>query len=275
MQNSKAALIAGLKARIAGYGPVNAGSRSAISLGAREMDAALPDGGLRSGALHEIAASAYSGMGAATGFLAALVACAARASSLPVLWCETVRSPFDTGRLYGPGLSAFGVDPANLVLVDPPRDTDCLLVMEEALRSRAFAAVVGEMNGSSPALNLTATRRLQLAAEEAQTPVLFFTGHAKEGAQGASVAVSRWRIASAPSAFIPYADESEMLPGCPRWEVELIRSRGGRPGKWLVEWRGRECAFSVIAPEKPSHAIYPSSAASAADKSEPPFRKTA
>lgn len=274
MQTAKAALIADLKARIAGYGPVNSGSRSATSLGARDMDAALPDGGLRSGALHEIAAAAYSGMGAATGFLAALVACAAKASSLPVLWCEAVRSPFDMGSLYGPGLSAFGIDPANLVFVDPPRDKDCLLVMEDALRARAFAAVVGEMDGRSPALDLVATRRLQLAAEETQTPVLLFTGLAKEGTQGASVAVSRWRIASASSALIPYADEGEMLPGCPRWEVELIRSRGGRPGKWLVEWKAHACAFSVITPEKPSHAIYPSSAARWASENVSPLRKT-
>ncbi|MCF8469903.1 MAG: hypothetical protein K9G30_03890 [Parvibaculum sp.] len=273
MQTAKAALIADLKARIAGYGPVSPGHRPAIFLGSRDMDAALLDGGLRSGALHEIAAAAYSGMGAATGFLAALVACAAKASSLPVLWCEAVRSPFDMGRLYGPGLSAFGVDPANLIFVDPPRDKDCLLVMEDALRSRAFAAVVGEMDGRSPALDLVVTRRLQLAAEEAQTPVLFFTGLAKEGAPGASVAVSRWRISSAPSALVPYADEGERLPGCPRWEVELIRSRGGRPGKWLVEWRGRERAFCVITPEKPLHAIYPSSAARCADKSVSPLRK--
>lgn len=246
-QTAKAALIADLKSRLAGPASMGAGRRAVISLGAAEIDHMLPDSGLRSGALHEIAAATYHDMGAATGFLAGLAVCAMKRSSAPILWCETGRSPFDIGGLYGSGIAAFGLDPARLVLVTPARDTDCLWVMEEALRSRAFAAVVGEVDSSSACLGLTATRRLQLAAEEAETPVLLFTGCAKEGA-GASVAVSRWHVSAAPSAHVPYANETEMLPGTPRWKIALVRSRGGQPGNWLVEWNGATGIFSVVTP---------------------------
>ncbi|MEQ8377292.1 ImuA family protein [Parvibaculum sp.] len=242
----KRALIADLKERIAGGEPGNAGLPGAISLGTG-IDEALPDGGLRKGALHEIAASAYRDMGAATGFLAALAVCAMKDSSRPVLWCEAWRPPFDMGRLHGPGIAAFGLDPARLLLAAPPGDSDCLWVMEEALRSRAFAFVAGEVDGRSSALSLAATRRLQLAAEETQTPVLLFTGHAKGSA---SVAVTRWHVAGAESRNILYADEMERLPGCPRWDISLARCRGGQPGRWRVEWNAQERVLSRVSPVK-------------------------
>lgn len=236
-------LIAELKARIAGHASGTERITSAFPLGAPEIDGVLPGDGMKRGALHEVAAAAYRDMGAATGFLASLAACASRNSTLPVLWCETVRSPFDMGRLYGPGLSAFGLEPERIVLALPPGDADCLWAMEEALHSHAFAAVIGEIDGRSSALNLTATRRLQLAAEASGTPVLLFTGHAKAGA---SVAVTRWHVTSAPSAVLSYVDEKEMLPGASRWRVALTRSRGGQSGSWLVEWNAMEAALSVV-----------------------------
>lgn len=205
----------------------------------------MSGGGLKSGALHEVAAAAYRDMGAATGFAAALVACVMKQSALPVLWCETARPPFDMGRLYGPGIGAFGIDPARFLFVEPPSDTDCLWVMEEALRARAFAAVIGEVDGRSSALDLSTTRRLQLAAEETQTPVLLFTGHGK---QGASVAVTRWQIASAGSENSFDVRSSEKSPGRPRWSASLTRCRGGKPGRWLIEWNGEAADFSFAAP---------------------------
>lgn len=249
-QIAKAALIAELKSRIAGHAPADAGRHPAMPLGVNAIDDALPEGGLKLGGLHEIAAATYGDMGAATGFLAALTARIQERSSLPVLWCEAGHSPFDMGRLYGPGLAAFGLDPARLVLVWPSRDNDCLWVMEEALRSHAFAAVVGEVEACSSSLDLTATRRLQLAAEAAETPVLLFTGYARQGMGTASVAVSRWHVAAAPSAYVPYADEKERLPGFPRWNVSLVRSRGGQPGQWLLEWNSTTRDFSAVEPAK-------------------------
>lgn len=240
------ALITDLKSRIAGGG--EAPSSGVIPLGV-EAACVLPGGGLRKGALHEVAAAAYRDMGAATGFAAALASAAMRHSARPLLWCEAARPPFDMGRLYGPGLAAFGLDPARLVIALPPSDTDCLWIMEEALRARAFAAVIGEVDGRSAALTLSATRRLQLAAEETGTPALIFTGHGKAAA---SVAVTRWHVAAAKSEVRAGVETDEGLPGSPRWSVTLVRSRGGQPGVWLTAWNGEAVIFSFAPPQDES-----------------------
>lgn len=258
------ALIADLRMRIAGK---EAAPSPLISLGgAGEV---LPGGGLKSGGLHEVAAAAYRDMGAATGFAAALVSCVMKQSALPVLWCETARPPFDMGRLYGPGIGAFGIDPARFLFVEPPSDTDCLWVMEEALRARAFAAVIGEVDGRSSALDLSTTRRLQLTAEETQTPVLLFTGH---GRQGASVAVTRWQVASAESESSFDVRGGEKLPGRARWSVSLTRCRGGKPGRWLMEWDGEAADFSFVTPMQESESI--SLPAPQPSEAPFPFRRT-
>lgn len=234
------ALIADLKSRIAGSGAEGASGPGLIPLGA-EAACVLPGGGLRKGALHEVAAAAYRDMGAATGFAAALASAAMQHSARSVLWCEAAYPPFDMGRLYGVGLAAFGLDPARLVIALPPGDTDCLWIMEEALRARAFAAVIGEVDGRSAALTLAATRRLQLAAEETETPALLFTGHGKAAA---SVAVTRWHVAAGPSEARAGVEADERLPGASRWSLSLARCRGGQPGGFLAAWHAEAAAFS-------------------------------
>ena len=62
-----------------------------------------------------------------------------------MLWC------LPRPDLYGPGLAAYGLDPARLVLVRAPCDSEILWAMEEGLRAPGIAAVVGEV-GSLPAV---------------------------------------------------------------------------------------------------------------------------
>lgn len=243
---SKAGIIAELRARIAGFEAVapridpDAQPRI-IPCGAGDIDAVLPDGGLRRGALHEVLAATYRDMSAAMGFAAALAArCAQTIPDAPVLWCEGSHAPFDSGALYGPGLAQFGLDPARLIIVSPPKEVDLLWTMEEALRLGAFAAVVGEIDGRAARLDLTATRRLQLAAEENNTPAFLLTGHASART---SAAVTRWRIEPAPSSPTLEVAGLAGLIGRPRWHVRLERCRGAQGGtldeEWLVEWDAR------------------------------------
>lgn len=220
-----------------------------MPLGVDAIDAVLPGGGLKAGALHEVGAEDYRDMGAATGFLAALAVRLAEGGSSPVLWCGAAQPPFDIGVLYGPGFASFGFDPARLVLVHPDSVTDCLWAMEEALRSGAFAVVIGEIDGRASALDLTATRRLQLAAEEKGTPVLLFTGH--EGG-AASAAVTRWRVAALPGALIPDTEKFGGLIDAPGWRTALTRSRGGAPGAWNVTWHARDRRFMLVGNKMPS-----------------------
>lgn len=197
--------------------------RPAVPLGLAEIDAAL-GGGLATAALHEVLGRPEEG--AATGFVLALLArllADPAGGSRPVLWC---------GRrldLYGPGLAAF-LDPGRLILAEPAKPADLLWAMEEGLRCPGLTAVVGELDR----LNLTAGRRLQLAAEAgATTGLVLRRADAREtGEGGASAATTRWRIAAAPSSAGPVPRSL----GSACWRVELLRCRGGRPGDWMVEW---------------------------------------
>jgi protein ImuA len=182
------------------------------------IDAALPWQGLPLAALHEMeGAGAADENGAAVTFLAGILARLVPAR--PVLWC--LQRP----DLHPPGLALAGLDAKRLVLLRAPDERDILWAMEEGLRSRALAAVVGEVE----TLSTPASRRLQLAAESAG--VTGFVLHRSAGNAGTSAAVTRWRIAALPSA--PVAGESGI--GRPRWRVELLRCRGGMPAAWDVE----------------------------------------
>jgi len=104
--------------------------------------------------------------------------------------------------------------------------------MEEGLKSRALGAVVGE----AATIDLTAARRLQLAAAASGGLALLLRVEGGEAAGAVGVAATRWRIDAAPSAA---ALSLAALPalGRPRWAVSLLHGRhGARPGDWIVEW---------------------------------------
>ncbi len=256
-ETAKAGLIAELRSRIAtletGAMPIgpNASRPAVVSFGAASLDDALPGSGLACGALHEVRADDYRDMGASLGFAVALAArCAEAFSDAPVLWCEGARAPFDVGRFYGPGLAAFGLDPARLILVSPASPVDCLWTMEEALRLGAFAAVIGEIDGRLNALSLTATRRLQLMAEENGRPAFLLTGHGK--ASGTSAAVTRWVVKAAPSG--PTVEDAALV-GRPRWHTRLEKCRGTSAAAMsdlaaraqCLEWDPRTRLFGDVA----------------------------
>jgi len=202
------------------------GSRPAVPVGLPGIDAAL-GGGLATAAVHEVLARPRDG--AATGFVLVLLArlAAAAGDARPMLWC---------GRridLYGPGLAAC-LDPGRLVLVEARKAAELLWVMEEGLRCPDVAAVVGELDR----LDLTAGRRLQLAAEAGGATGLVLRPTGSGTAEGgASAAVTRWRIAAAPGSG-PESPGGPMprFLGSACWRVELLRCRGGQPGDWMVEW---------------------------------------
>jgi len=211
------------------------GEDGVVRFGAPAIDGALPWGGLPRAALHEVLAADG---GAATGFCAALLARLA-AGAGTVLWCRRGRAR----GLYGPGLAAVGLDPARLIVVQGRTATDVLWVMEESLRSGALAAVLGEADD----LDITAARRLQLAAEGGATAALLLRRDRAEPQPGP--AVTRWRIAAAPGGLV----DGRPGVGRPRWRVDLLKVRGGgtfgAARSWLVEWRDGTTAggFAVVA----------------------------
>jgi protein ImuA len=128
-------------------------------------------------------------------------------------------------------LAAVGLTPDRVVHVEAGKPGTVLLVMEECLRHRGLAGVVGEFGGR---LTLTASRRLQLAAERSGiTAILLRRGRRCDDPAFAepTAAATRWHVAAQPP---PPAPETPGL-GQPRWRLDLIRCRGGMPHSWIVE----------------------------------------
>ena len=198
-----------------------------VGLGEREIDAALPWGGLPRGVLHEVVAG---DVGVGHGFVAAILGRLAAAKGCrdkKILWCLPPAGLYETGNLYAPALAAYGLDPGRLLVARGRRDADIQWAMEEGLRCSALSAVVGQVRS----LDLTTSRCLQLAARRSGVTVflLMSRGEQARSRQEWSAAVTRWRITSAP-ADVPAAGS---LHGT-AWQLELVRCRGGLPRQWRV-----------------------------------------
>ena len=156
---------------------------------------------------------------AATLFMAGI---AARAWG-PVLWVIRRRD------LFAPGLSQAGLDHKRLIYAEAADDAELLAVMEEGLRHRGLGAVIGEVRRA----DMTATRRLQLAAEGGRTIALLQRRHPRAGGDplaAPSAAITRWQVSPAPSAPLPVEGV-----GRPRWRLDLVRQKGGDPFQLIVE----------------------------------------
>jgi protein ImuA len=227
-----AAAIAHLRSTIAGMaregGPARARARLSLT---SALDGALA-GGLSGDGLHEIAPAGPGDGAAAMGFALAvgarfLAAAPPRASALLIADDFCAR---ETGALYGPGLAAMGLAMERLVIVSAPDARALLWAMEEALKSGAPAFVIGEMWGGARHYDLTASRRLLLAARSGGAPALLVHGGAFGGADNlSSAAETRFEIACAPSAHAGSAAGRLPLPGPPAFALRLLKARL-RPG---------------------------------------------
>jgi len=216
---AKAEMLAQLQSdilRLQGFKPAGSGL-GVLSLGA--IDAAFPNRTFPTGAVHEVVSPASEDLAAASGFLTGLMAGLMRSKGVAV-WISTRRTVFP------PALKAFGIKPDRLLFVEVPREREALWAMEEALKSPALTAVVGELRD----ISFTASRRLQLAVEQSQVTGFIINRNVKPTT---TACVSRWRITSLPS------ETPDALPGIglPQWRVELLRIRNGRPGVWQVQWQ--------------------------------------
>jgi protein ImuA len=186
------------------------------------IDRALPDGGLALGALHEIAGG---GNGAVDGAAAALFSAGiAGRTKGKVLWC--ISRP----DLFAPALAQAGLAPHRVIYVEAHDEKGVLACFEEGLRHGGLGAVVGEV----AKLSMTASRRLQLAAETSGSLGLAIRRWRRQAEASdfgqPTASVTRWRVSALPSAPLP-------VPGVgrARWLVELIRCRAGESADFEVE----------------------------------------
>ena len=220
---SSAAIIAELRESLRKVEGDGLRRRPVLPFGIGAIDAKIATGGLRLDSLHEVAAASPgpSDDAAATLFMAGI---AARAWG-PVLWVVRRRD------LFAPGLYQAGLAPERLIYAEAADDAELLALMEEGLRHRGLGAVVGEVKRAA----MPNTRRLQLAAEGGKTIALLMKRHAREGGNPLAVpsaAMTRWRVASAPSAPLPVGADGV---GRAMWHLDLVRQRGGEPANWTME----------------------------------------
>jgi protein ImuA len=205
-----------LRAELAGTGRP---AVAALGFGLPALDDRLADGGLDGAGLHEIAAAStsLSDDAAATLFAAGIAARFAARGVATVLW---TLGRFD---LYAPGLEQVGLPPDRLLYGQGGKDAEVLALAEDALRDGALACVIAEIKVA----DRTATRRLQLAASDGRTPILLYRRHRTRDRcplAEPSAAMTRWRIGCMPSTPLPHAGV-----GRARWQIELVRQRGGNP----------------------------------------------
>lgn len=204
---------------------LGAPSRTRFATGQPMLDTAL-GGGLAHGCVHELFADvAEEGAGAGMALMLAGLA----GGMAPLLWLRTAASGRAGGLPYGPGLAAMGLDPSRLLIGVMPDDAMLLRAAVEALRCMALGALILELRGRAPLLDLTASRRLTLAAEASGvTGFVLRIG----GDPVPSAAETRWQVSAAASTPLP-----GNAPGQSSFALHLLRRRAGPDGMaWQLVW---------------------------------------
>ncbi|MBA3864036.1 MAG: recA-like protein [Erythrobacter sp.] len=115
-----------------------------------------------------------------------------------------------------------------LIHVAAATPEDALFALEEGLKCRDFACVIGEIAGNPRALTFTASRRLSLTAERHGVRLWLVR---LDAAPDLSSARMRWQARAAPS---PPPRWNPAAPGTATWHAELFRARRHAPGEWML-----------------------------------------
>jgi protein ImuA len=187
---------------------------------------APPGFSLAARALHEF----YGGAEADGMSLAALaLMLGADRGKKAMLWVRHEALASETGTPHPAGLVELGFDPTFLLLVRARDVSSALQAGLEGARCKALGAVIIEIRGEARVYDLTASRRLALAAKSSGVPVFLL----RIGAMVvASAAETRWLARSASSRAL-----AAKAPGHPAFHLTLLRARNGQEGlQHHLEW---------------------------------------
>ncbi len=220
MNTAKADIIAQLKKDLLplqGFRQVlDYGQLSGLPAGLKN---AFPNTAFPLGAVHELIAASPEDAAATTGFIAGLLGLIMQNEGVSI-WISSSPSVFP------PALQLFGIKPDKIIFIYLRKEQQILWAMEEALKCKGLSAVIGEVQD----LSFTASRRLQMAIE--QSRVTGFILRRNPRSVNVTASVARWKITPLPSEL------PGDMPGVgfPRWNVELLKIKNGRPGKWEIEF---------------------------------------
>ena len=219
MISGKADIIASLQKEILSMQGYKAEGDDTVNVGLEPIIRSFPNGIFPTGTIHELLTEAPEHTAASGGFITGLLAALMQRGGA-CLWISTTR------RFFPPALKAFGVEPHRFIFVDLLREKDVLWALEESLKCEGLAAVIADL----AEISFTEPRRLQLIVEKSGVTGFILRTDPRKLNQLASTA--RWRILPLPSQL-----EGDMPGvGFPRWQVELLKVRNGKTGKWKVEW---------------------------------------
>ncbi len=164
---------------------------------------------------------------------------ALRQDDKPLLWVTSQTILREQGLPYGAGLLHIGQSPEQFILARTKTHEDGLWALEEAIKSGAFGAIIGELSD----IDLTSSRRLSLAAQSHKAQCLLLM---RSEAPPQTVAYSRWRVDATES---EPASEQTAWPGKARLTAHLHKHRGGElPRETLLEWHDAHHRFHMVSP---------------------------
>ncbi|MBK0379726.1 ImuA family protein [Mucilaginibacter segetis] len=207
-----------------GYRPSSLATQQ--SFGLDDIENNFPNKIFPTATVHEMVCENTEQATTCIGFVSALLAVLMQTGGV-CLWISL------SDNVYPTALKAFGIEPDKIIFVKLSKDKDVLWVMEEALKCVGLVAVIGELSD----IDFKQSRRLQLAVE--QSRVTGFIMRNKYDKMGSTACAARWQIKPLLSEPI------DGLPGLgfPRWQVELLRARNGKPGSWILEWSAGQFRF--------------------------------
>lgn len=219
MQLKKADIITQLKKDILLLKGCKCSIDNAIEIELGPINDAFPDRHFPLGAIHEFINENVEYSAAAKGFISYLVSSLMKAGGACIWICPTIK-------VFPPSLKSFDLEPDKIIFVNVQREQDILWVIEEALKCDGIAAVIAEVKE----INFIESRRLQLAVEKSHVTGFIIRDQPRD--TGINACVSRWKISPLPSS------SENNLPGIgfPRWKIELLKIRNGKPGAWIIEW---------------------------------------
>jgi protein ImuA len=172
-----------------------------------------------------------------------------------VLWVQDRAAIRQGGR---PCLAGLPSDLRHRVIhVAAATPEDALFALEEGLKCRDIACVIGEIAGNPRALSFTASRRLSLTAERHGVRLWLVRLDAQPDLSSARM---RWQVRATPSAPGRW---NPAAPGPATWQAELFRARAHAPGQWsLSDDAGtlrirRDPDFDTFAAPDPRHLARP------------------
>ena len=187
---------------------------------------AFPNGVFPFSALHEFFCFNQEEVTSSSAFITALLSSRFR-NGATMVWISS------TNKIFPPALKWFGIEPHQVLFLNIKKEKDISWAINEALTCSSLSAVVGEM----PEMSITASRRFQLAIEDAGVGCFILRKNPKNLL---TTAVSRWHIQPLPT------KTKDRLPGLghPRWQVTLLKVRNGKTGTWNIEWTSSGFRYS-------------------------------